>query len=113
MQSSSWEVTVVRVESGLNEDTASSIRQQSSLLLSRPGPVILDVREASLDSSALCAVLSLQQRLDLQGRRLLVVATDPRFVSLVERAGVGDSFRIFGNAEEALRHTRERSAAAA
>jgi anti-anti-sigma regulatory factor len=107
MQASSWEVTFVRVECGVEAETAHRVRSYAPSLLSRPGHVILDIRDASLDSAGLCAVLSLTQRLELQGRRLLVVATDPHLFGLVERAGVGGAFPLFRDTEEAVSYARD------
>lgn len=109
MQACSWEVTLVRVESSLGAETTAKIRTHSSSLLAGPGHVIVDLRDAAVDSSGLCAVLSLARRLELQGRRLLVVATDPQLLSLLDRTGITGAFPLFRDMETAIQHTRKHS----
>jgi anti-anti-sigma factor len=106
MEPRSWEVTIVRVESELNLETVASVKRQLTSLLGRCGHVILDLREATLDSSGLGAVLSLQRHLELQERRLLVIARDPRFFSLLDSAGAGSALAVFPDADRAIEHAR-------
>jgi anti-anti-sigma factor len=106
METCSWEVTLVRVESGSKEETAAALRRRATALLERPDHVILDLRASVLDSLGLSALLSLKQRLELQGRRLVVLSTDPDFLALLDRAGVRASLPLFPTAEEALGQSR-------
>ena len=106
MQPQSWQVTFVCVGHGFDVDTASQVRTELLPLLLRQGHVVLDLRDAVLDSSGLGAVLSLQRRLELQNRKLMVVATDPQFLALLERAGVAGVLSLFNDAEQAVRHAR-------
>jgi len=102
MQPLSWEVTLVRVESPFTMETAYLVKEQLTPLLGRPGDIVLDLRAASLDSAGLGAVLCMQRQLELRERRLLVVATDPQFLGLMERAGVKGALPLFADAGKAV-----------
>jgi anti-anti-sigma factor len=101
------EITFARLESNLNGETLAWIREQLSPLLRRPGHVVLDLRNASLDSAGLGALLSMQRMLELQGRRLLVVATDPGFQSLLDVTGARAALNLYADAEQAMASARE------
>jgi anti-anti-sigma factor len=111
MEPQSWEATLVRVESAFNVETAGPVRARLAALVSRPGDLILDLRGTTLDSSGLGALLSLQRRLEAQGRQLLVVATDPQFLALLERAGVPGTLSLFADAEQAIRYAQDKPVA--
>ncbi len=105
------EVTVFHVENTLDMDTAPHMKDRFLSVLTRPGNVVLDLRRATLDSTGLGAVLSLQRLLDVRGRRLLVVADDPRFLSLLQHAGVEHALTLYPTAELALQCASHAAAA--
>jgi anti-anti-sigma factor len=107
MHPRSWELTFVSVESDLDFDSVARVKAQLSSLLDRGGHVVMDLRAATLDSSGLGAVLSLQRQLELQGRRLLVVSRDPGFLSLLDTAGARGALQLFPDAEQAIKHARK------
>ena len=107
MMPRSWEVTFVRVEDAFTLETAVLLKEQLSPVMSRPGHVVMDLRGASLDSTGLGAVLSMQHRLELSGRRLLVVSEDPQFLDLLDRAGVPDILSLFRDAEQAVHYVHK------
>jgi len=115
MESREVGVTVVHVGAVFNLETAAAVRERLSQLLTGSGHVILDLSGTMVDSTGLGAVLSLQRRLELQERRLLVVACDPRFSSLLQRAGVQGALTLFEDMDDAVgfaqRHARELYAA--
>lgn len=96
------EVTFARVDCAFDTDTAVRIKEQLTPLLHRPGHVVLDLREARLDSAGLGALLTIQRRLEAQGRRLFVVNDDPGFRDLLERAEVADCLTLFDEADDAM-----------
>jgi anti-anti-sigma regulatory factor len=97
-------VNLVRVDSAFTIETAVRLKQQLSTLLERPGHVVLDLRGAILDSAGLGAVLSIQRFLELRGRRLLLVSSDPQFIGLLDRSGAAGSVTLFPDAGEAVNH---------
>jgi anti-anti-sigma regulatory factor len=101
---SHWELTFFRLESALTADTVGPLRDELAALLARPGHVVMDLRGTTVDSTGLGTVLGMQHRLGLAGRRLLVVANDPQFADLAERAGARNALAVFADAEAALRH---------
>ncbi len=113
MFNGNWEATLVGLENAFTLDTASSIKGQLSPVLSRVGDVIVDIRGASLDSAGLGALLSLQRRLELQDRHLLVVGGNPEFLGLLERTGATDSLTVFADVEKATRYARSQALAMA
>lgn len=108
----SSEVTLVHVENVFDFETGPTVRSKLLPILKRQGHVILDLRGAMLDSSGLGTVLSMQRRLELQGRLLLVVAADKRFISLLERTGVRAHLQLFRDTEAAFQYARAYSAVA-
>jgi len=112
MQPLSCEVTLVRVGSAVTFETVSRVKQQLASLLDAPGHVILDLRDAILDSAGLGVVLSMQRVLELRGRTLLIVADDPQFFRLLERSGVTGALTLFRDAGEAVNHVLALSAPA-
>lgn len=96
------EVTVARLDCAFDQDTALRVKEQLSSLFCRPGHVVLDLQEARLDSVGLGAILSLQRKLELQGRRLFVVSDAGPFRELLARAGVSDCLTLFEHADEAM-----------
>ena len=111
MEPLSWEVTFIQVETATHRDAAARLREQLTPALADTGDVVVDLRTASLDRLGLSALLAVQRQLELNGRRLLVVASDPDFLSLVERAGVGHSLCIFAEPEAAVSHVYDGSRA--
>jgi anti-anti-sigma regulatory factor len=111
-ESRSWEVTFIQVDDTADCSVAGSLREQLSPALADTGDVVLDVRAARLDSLGLSALLAVQRQLQLNDRRLLVVADDPGFLSLVERAGVAHTLAIFRDPEQAVSCVYERRAPA-
>jgi len=109
----SWEITVLGVEDALDLDSVSHLKERLRSVLERTGPVVLDLRSAILDSTGLGAVLSLQRRLDLQDRLLLIVSDDARFHRLLDLTGVRAALQVVASSEEALRLARERVLTAA
>jgi anti-anti-sigma factor len=107
MQAGSCELTLVRLESALTLDTTPAVKEQLAPVLSCAGHVILDMRGILLDSTGLGAVLSLQRNLGLQGRKLLIVTTDPQFIGLLERTGVSGVLSLFPDAEAAVIHVHQ------
>jgi anti-anti-sigma factor len=103
MQTRNWDLTFIRIESPLNAETSPDVKAYLSPLLARSGPVVVDLRGATLDSTGLGALLGVQHSLELKGRRLILVADDPHFLNLVERTGVGASLALFPDAEQAVR----------
>ena len=101
------EVTFARVEDAMDTQTVDSVRDYLNGLLSRPGHVVLDLRRARVDSAGLGAVLSMQHKLDLQGRRLFVVTDDASFHSLLENAGVPHALALFPNVEQAIQQAQQ------
>jgi anti-anti-sigma factor len=106
MVGSSWEVTFIGVEDALDVISAPQVHERLRDLLERRGPVALDLRSVSLDSAGLGAVLSLQRRLELQNRRLIVVADDDYLDRLLEATGVGKMLCVVRDADEAVRRAR-------
>ncbi len=102
----SWEATLVGVGRSLDLETASYFRSRIAPVLGRTGDVILDLREVEVDSTGLGTLLSLQRRLELEDRRLLVVGTAPGFLDLLDRAGAGGALALFPDVEEATRFAR-------
>jgi anti-anti-sigma regulatory factor len=100
------EVTFARVDSAFTRDTALRIKEQLSPVFQRPGPVVLDIAAADVDSVGLGAMLSMQRRLELQGRRLLVVSDDPAFHTLLERAEVVHCLTLFPHADAAVAYAQ-------
>jgi len=107
MMDKSWEITVVGVEDALDLDSVSHVKERLRSVLERSGPVVLDLRSAVLDSTGLGAVLSLQRRLDLQDRLLLVVSDDARFHRLLDITGVRAALRVVRSFDEAVGLARE------
>ena len=87
-------------------EATSRLREQLAPLLSRTGPVVLDLRAARLDSSGLGALLSMQCRLKYQNRRMFVVSSDPAFHHLLAVTGVSQSLEVFESVETAMRRAQ-------
>ena len=103
----SWEVTFVRLESPFDAETSAQVKQTLQGILGRPGHVVLDLRGTTLDSTGLGALLGMQRQLEVRGRRLLVIATDPQFMALLQRAGVPHALALFPDAEQAVLYAGE------
>jgi anti-anti-sigma regulatory factor len=95
-------MTFLRVESAPPAETTPRLREAMSRLLNAPGDVVLDLRGVNLDTTGLSSILGMQHHLSRLGRRLVVVANDPGFMALVERAGAHNAFTLFADAEEAV-----------
>lgn len=106
------DLTFARVEEPFTLETAPRVRDLLSPVLDAAGHVVLDLRSPELDSVGLGALLSIQRKLELQGRSLFVVTADPDFRALVEAAGVTDSLAIFTEVEQAVRVAQERGSRA-
>jgi anti-anti-sigma factor len=106
MVEQSWEITYVKFERALDLDSLAEGRERFSGVLAREGHVVLDLRGSVLDSSGLSAILSLQRKLELKDRVLLVVSADPGFHRLLEVTGVASALRVVADAEEAVRQAR-------
>lgn len=100
------EIEVVSVHHALNPVTNARIREELTPLLSRTGCVVLDLRNACLDSASLGAVLSIQCRLKYQGRALYVVNPDPAFHHLLEVTGADGALEVFTDVESAMRRAQ-------
>jgi len=98
----SREVTYVSIHNPVDVDTTPAVKPELEKLLARPGQVILDVRAAAVDSTGLGAILSFQRRLELQDRRLLVVADSREFSQLLDRTGARDALHLFQDPEQAF-----------
>lgn len=109
------DLTFARVEEPFTLETAPRVRDLLSPLLDAAGHVVLDLRSPQLDSVGLGALLSIQRKLELQGRSLFVVTADPEFRALVDAAGVSEALTVFSEVEQAIReaHERDRHAFAA
>jgi anti-anti-sigma regulatory factor len=101
------ELTFAQVDSPLTAETVGSVKEQLSPLLGCPGHVVLDIRGSKLDGVGLSALLSMQRKLELQNRRLFVVATDPEFRALLEAAGASHSLTVFADMEQAVATARQ------
>ena len=102
------EVILVRPEGAFDFETAARLKAQWPRLLSLTGHVVLDLRAARLDCRALSALLSLQRRLELQGRILVVVTEDSRFLALLERTGAESALCLFRDVDAAVRYAKTR-----
>jgi anti-anti-sigma regulatory factor len=102
MSPQSYEVNLVRVENAFTVETAGSVKQQLSNLLDRPGHVVLDLGEATVDSAGLGAMLSMQRFLELRGRKLLLVSNSLDFQGLLDRSGAAGSVTVFADAAAAV-----------
>jgi anti-sigma B factor antagonist len=102
----SWEITVVGLEETLDARSAPQVKERFQQVLDRPGPVVLDLRASTLDSTGLGSVLSLQRRLELQERRLVVVSDDPYFHRLLQVTGVNSAICVRRTVEEAIQEAR-------
>jgi anti-anti-sigma regulatory factor len=100
------EVTFARVEEPFTSETAVRVKESLSPLLVGPGHVVLDLRSAQMDGVGLGALLSLQRKLELQGRALFVVTTDPAFGALIEAAGAGASLTLFSEMDQAIHEAK-------
>lgn len=104
-------MTFLRVDSAPATETTPRLREAMTRALATPGDVVVDLRGALVDTSGLSSVLGMQHHLSRMGRRLLVIADDPGFLALADRAGARQALSLFENAEEALQDcvlTRER-----
>jgi anti-anti-sigma regulatory factor len=106
MQPNNWEVTFVRLERAFTFETAAQVKEELSPLLARPGDLVLDLRGATLDSAGLGAILSMQRKLHLANRKLLVVADSP-FLGLLDRTGTREAVSLFQDASQAVNHALE------
>lgn len=104
-----WEMTLVGVDEALDAQTAPHVKERLRKVLDRPGPVVLDLRSATVDSTGLGTVLSLQRKLELQNRRLLVISTDPYLHRLLTVTGVGATLCVLGDVDEAIDYARRTS----
>lgn len=93
----------MRLSCVLKVESPAQVKEQLALLEDRPGHLVLDLRGAELDSAALGTVLWLHRQLELKDRRLAIVATDPQFLSLIERTGVHRTLSVFDDTEQAVR----------
>lgn len=107
MRSASWGVTFIGVDQAVDSETAAAVRTRLNPVLGQGGHVVLDLRGAGVDGEGLGAILSIQRQLEVHGQRMLLVSEDPRFLSLVERAGVSAAFSVFGDSESALTFARD------
>jgi len=112
MHTANWDVTFVRIQTPFVAETSGEVKRYVWPFLARTGHVVLDLRGATLDSTGLGAVLGMQRHLELHERRLLVVANDPQFLSLVERAGVMHALSLFSDAEQAVQFAGQNFTAA-
>lgn len=101
MQSSGAPVTILRLSDDLTVDRMREMRAEVLAALKAPGHLVLDVREVSLDSTGLGAVLSLQRQLELQERLLAVVSDDPAFISLLDWTGALAAVTLFSEPDQA------------
>lgn len=99
----SEEVTCVRVEEQFDLDNFSRVKEQLKPVLRRVGPVVLDLRTARLDGFGLGALLSMQLKLELQGRRMFVVTSSPDFHQLLDASGAAQSLSLYSDLEQAVR----------
>jgi anti-anti-sigma factor len=102
MQVQNLELTLVRVGTPVDHQHAVGVRKRLDPLLTRPGHVVLDLRESRLDSRGLGVILSMQRRLELQGRRLYIIADDPDFLGLLDRTGAAPALVLCSNVDQAL-----------
>jgi anti-anti-sigma factor len=102
-----WEITLVGVDEALDAQTAPIVKERLREVLDRPGPVVLDLRTASVDSTGLGTVLSLQRKLELQNRRLMVISNDPYLHRLLAVTGVGATLCVLRDVDEAIDHARK------
>lgn len=103
-QSSPCQLTFLRVESTPAADATPRLREAMSRLLTAPGDVVIDLRGAAVDTTVLSSVLGIQHHLARLGRRLLIIANDPSFLALADRAGARGALSLFADAEEAVQH---------
>jgi len=103
------EVTFARVEEPFTHETARRVKEQLSPVLAGPGNVVLDLRRAELDGVGLGALLSIQRKLELQGRSLFVVTADAAFHALVEASGVTSALALFSGMNEAIEEAQSNS----
>lgn len=113
MQSSGAPVTILRLSDDLTVDRMREMRAEVLAALQAPGHLVLDMREVSLDSTGLGAVLSLQRQLELQERRLAVVSNDPGFISLLDRAGALAALTLFSDVDQAYAYLQAQETLAA
>ncbi|HEU4753895.1 MAG TPA: STAS domain-containing protein [Armatimonadota bacterium] len=106
MQSGSWEVTFVCVEDALDLETVAPVKARLAGVLERGGDVVLDLRHAVVDSTGLGVLLSVQRRLELQERRLLVVTQGAGLLKLLDAAGAAGSLLLFADVEQAIQEAR-------
>lgn len=108
-----WEITLVGVDEALDAHTAPQVKERIRGIMDRTGPVVLDLRSVTVDSTGLGTILSIQRRLELKDRRLLVVSDDPYLHRLLAVTGVGATLCVVRDVEEAIQEARSRSMSAA
>lgn len=100
------EVTFARLEEPFTQETARRVKEQLSPVLAALGHVVLDLRRAELDGVGLSALLSIQRKLELQGRSLFVVTENLDFRALVEAAGVSSALALFSGMDQAIQEAQ-------
>jgi len=100
------EVTFARVEEPFTHETAPRVKEQLSPVLAALGHVVLDLRRAELDGVGLSALLSIQRKLELQGRSLFVVTENRDFHALIEAAGVTSALALFSEMDQAIQEAQ-------
>lgn len=113
MRSDGCDITFVSLRSEITLETSSRVRKTLAPLLERAGHVIVDLRGATVDSSGLGVLLSLQRRLELQERRLALVTSEAHFFALLERVGAQGSLAVFAKVDDAMEFVQREECALA
>jgi anti-anti-sigma regulatory factor len=99
---------LIRLRQTGGAEAVPEMRQQLAPALASAGHVVLDLRGVVPDTSVLGVVFSLQRRLELKGRVLVVVARQRNFYRLLEVLGVDASLIVFRDVDAAAAYARAR-----
>ncbi|MFN3650176.1 MAG: STAS domain-containing protein [Armatimonadota bacterium] len=109
MQFPSPEILIVQFTQPADAESPAGLKQRLLAAVEHPGHVVLDLRPVRLDAGRLGVILSLQRRLELQGRRL-VVAGSADLTLLLERAGAEQALTVFPDPAQAEAFARSQPA---